>query len=321
MTIVSQHREVAIVAACKVLEVLERQLEDVNQDVESSVAGVCNGFHGMAERAQSAVHSAKDVIGAGSEDHGGAGLIDEIQQVLQYLLDGVKLSCEFSQDVSSKLGRLESRLASVERELKAVEKIANKAKLVALNGQIEAARLGEQGLGFSVVAQETRTLAANAAETSDIIGISIKELAGDLREASSNIKDRAESDSNLFAESERKANGLLQDLQVSHAKMMQSIAKTTEISAQLRDDIGKSVMSMQFQDRISQRIGHVISTMNGLIQHVLPNDAPELEPAATQQSQRWLSEFAASYTMDSERQALAGASSSPGNTEFSIELF
>ncbi len=125
---------------------------------------------------------------------------------------------------------------------------------MALNGQIEAARLGEKGLGFSVVAQETRTLAANAAETSDVIGVSIKELAKNLREASGEIKQRANDDLEMFAESEQKANSLLSDLQVSHNTMMHSIEKTSEISTQLRDDIGRSVMSMQFQDRISQRI-------------------------------------------------------------------
>ena len=313
--------QVAIVAACKVLEVLERQLADVNHDVESSVVGVCNGFHGMAQRAQAAVNSAQDVVGIGSESHGGVGLIDEIQKVLNYLLAGVKLSCDFSQEISEKLELLEKRLASVESELKAVEKIANKAKLVALNGQIEAARLGEKGLGFSVVAQETRTLAANAAETSDIIGVSIKELAGDLRTASEKIKERAQGDSKLFAESERKANGLLTDLQISHNQMLQSIERTSEISGQLRDDIGRSVMSMQFQDRISQRIGHVISTMNGLVGYVMPDNAHQLEPLARLQSDHWLAEFAASYTMDSERQAMTGGSQSADNTECSVELF
>ncbi len=265
--------KVAIVAACKVLEVLERQLADVNRDVEESVLGVCNGFQGMAQRAQAAVHSVQEVAGVGKEGQVGAGSTDGIHEVLQFLLTGFQMACDFSHEVSTQLERLETRCAHLERDGKESE--------------------------------------TNA----------IQELQEELRMASEMNKVRALQQAGLLDESKKRAQHLLNELQVAHRTMMESIERTSEFSSQLRDDIGKSVMSMQFQDRISQRIGHVISTINGLVGHVMPTDIKALEQAANAQSDRWLAEFAASYTMDAERMALSDGSSPSAPVESSIELF
>jgi hypothetical protein len=79
-------------------------------------------------------------------------------------------------------------------------------------------------------------------------------------------------------------------------------------------------MAMQIQDRVSQRIGHVISTISGLIGQVQPSCTDMFERQARTRSDKWLAEFAASYTMDSERIAnqepsAAGSSREPCTAE------
>ncbi len=291
--------KVAIVAACKVLEVLERQLADVNRDVEESVLGVCNGFQGMAQRAQAAVHSVQDVAGVGKEGRVGAGSTDSIHEVLQFLLTGFQLACDFSHEVSAQLERLETRCANLEREGNEFEKNSIQNGITAHNEPTDSKRLAKDGT----------------------IENSIRELKEELRNVSEKNREQALHQAGLLEESKRRAHHLLSELQVAHQTMMESIERTSEFSSQLRDDIGKSVMSMQFQDRISQRIGHVISTINGLVSHVMPTDIKALEQAASAQSDRWLAEFAASYTMDAERMALSDGSSPSAPVESSIELF
>ncbi len=158
---VTQYVDVA--AATKVMAILEKQLGEVSSDVESSVVGVCQGFQGMTERAQSAINLAQGAVGI--DEHGKEGdLIQQMQRVMESLLENVRLSSDFSQEVSQKLLHLEARLNLVENTIEEVEEISNRAKLVALNGQIEASRLGTQGSAFQVVAEETKALASNAAK-------------------------------------------------------------------------------------------------------------------------------------------------------------
>ena len=59
------------------------------------------------------------------------------------------------------LTRIETDLQNVEACMAEIEDIANRSRMVSLNGQIEAARAGEHGQGFAVVASETGDLATN----------------------------------------------------------------------------------------------------------------------------------------------------------------
>ena len=320
---IDEQTNVDIAAVSKVMVVLERQLAEVATDVESSVVGVCKGFQGMTERAQSAINLAKSAVGP--SDVGSDGdLLTKMQRVVEALLMNVKLSSDFSQEVSLKLLDLESRLKIVETTIEEVEEISNRAKLVALNGQIEAARLGDQGKAFQVVAEETKALATNAARTSDTIRSSINLLSLELNKTSSSIKVRASKDTENFNQAEASAKQLFIDLNVSSQNITQSLNQTVSIGSELRSDIAKAVMSMQFQDRVSQRIAHVIETLEVLTQRMDPmcNDVSEV--VASQRCSEWMKDISSRYTMDSERQAYGHESVSATNQsddEFSVELF
>lgn len=317
---VTQYVDVA--AATKVMAILEKQLGEVSSDVESSVVGVCQGFQGMTERAQSAINLAQGAVGI--DEHGKEGdLIQQMQRVMESLLENVRLSSDFSQEVSQKLLHLEARLNLVENTIEEVEEISNRAKLVALNGQIEASRLGTQGSAFQVVAEETKALASNAAKTSDAIRSSINQLAIELHGTSSSIRTRAAADSESFRRSEESANKLLSNIQSSNSRIKQSLTQTVKIGGELRNDIAKAVMSMQFQDRVSQRIAHVIETLEILTKRMKPVcvNAPQKEVEL--RCSEWMREITARYTMNSERD-LPASTKHPDHSnvdECSVELF
>jgi methyl-accepting chemotaxis protein len=326
--------DIQVAATCHVMTVLERQLAEINSDIEQSVSGICIGFQGMAQRAGQAVDAAESslkCIGSESDEAGSKetkNLVARMQSVVITLLKQMTTSCDFSKLVSEKLSTLESSLAEVERTLEQMESFATDAKLVALNGQIEAERLGVAGRAFSVVAKETKSLATQADETSQSIRGLVKKLAGQLRETAIGIRERAELDSKSMSAAEREARSLLSEIESSHQRMVDSLGHMGGISSVLRNDIAKAVMSMQFQDRVSQRIAHVIETMEMLDQYVHPDLTADRKVAAMTQSKAWLDEVSKRYTMDSERFAsgdddsCVGAEAGNGSEdEFSVELF
>ncbi|WP_323752654.1 methyl-accepting chemotaxis protein [Marinobacter sp.] len=97
-------------------------------------------------------------------------------------------------EASSAIGHVEQRSEEINRIIEVIRGIAEQTNLLALNAAIEAARAGEQGRGFAVVADEVRTLASKTRESTDEISDMIEALKGDVTDAVSVIQhgvDRA----------------------------------------------------------------------------------------------------------------------------------
>jgi methyl-accepting chemotaxis protein len=93
------------------------------------------------------------------------------------------------QQTSGKLKKLESASHDIGRITKSIDQIANQTNLLALNAAIESARAGEHGRGFSVVADEVRTLAQKTTSSTETIRGLVTGLQGEAAEAVSSMED------------------------------------------------------------------------------------------------------------------------------------
>ncbi len=242
--------DVELAAGVRVLQILSGQLQQTAMDIQDSIVRVSTGFAGMAQQAASAVQLSQCRV--------------QSREGMNKVLDAAR------------------------QTLDEVDTIAREARMVGLNGQIEAARAGQQGIAFSVVANETKSLALHAATTSDMLKKMLNELA------------------------------------VLHEQLVEALQSSESTSECLSREISRAVMGLQFQDRVNQQIQHITETLNAIYDRAVPITEYAPSRAVEARLEDWRKWMQSRSTMESERSVAGGCSetsSGSGDSFGSVELF
>jgi methyl-accepting chemotaxis protein len=130
----------------------------------------------VQEVASSATTAAEAAHGADRESQGGRKVVQETMDAIDKLAQDVEGTAVI-------IRRLEGETENIGSVLDVIRGIAEQTNLLALNAAIEAARAGEQGRGFAVVADEVRSLASRTQSSTQEIQGMIEKLQGEARNA------------------------------------------------------------------------------------------------------------------------------------------
>lgn len=168
---------------------------------------------------------------------------NEVANVTRGSIQKLKLTVE---QIGSSVRGVSEQTARIANAAQMIEQIADQTNLLALNAAIEAARAGEQGRGFAVVADEVRNLARRTQEsTKEIYGI-VTELthrAGDaVKIADAGAIDAEEGLSNVI-ESGKMLSGISESIgQI--ASMSTQMAAAVEEQAHVAEDINLQIVNI-----------------------------------------------------------------------------
>jgi methyl-accepting chemotaxis protein len=149
----------------------------------SSVAAAINQLGAAAQEI------ARNAAQASSQASDARGLAEDGQQVVDRSIQAMNRLSSMLSASSSNIESLNSKTVNIGQILEVITSISQQTNLLALNAAIEAARAGEAGRGFAVVADEVRNLAHRTQESAQQVQTMIEELQVGARESVSTMSD------------------------------------------------------------------------------------------------------------------------------------
>ena len=206
-------------------------------DAISMVATAINEMQSAIEEVAGNASRAADITKHAQEKgRNGATIIRNSSVQVQRLAAQISKAVE----VIRKLSQDSENITSV---LDVIREIADQTNLLALNAAIEAARAGEQGRGFAVVADEVRTLAKRTQQSTEDIQAMITALqtgVADIVAVMETGSKEAVETEKLATEAEAELQGILESM-ADISDMNTSVASATEEQTQVIDEINRSV--------------------------------------------------------------------------------
>ena len=231
-----------IVEARKICDLAVGAVSRQKQQIDSVAAAATEMAHTSQEMAANCQRSADFAERAQSQANDGKLIVTEATQGIETLSNRVV-------EAAGVIKELRSSSEKIGEVLSVIRSIAEQTNLLALNAAIEAARAGEQGRGFAVVADEVRTLASRTQDsTANIQGI-IQTLQQSAMSAES-VMEAGVTDA-------RRGQELTEQVQTSLVQITEAIEAIMQQTTEITVAVGQQAV-------VAEEVAHNVETVRGL---------------------------------------------------------
>jgi methyl-accepting chemotaxis protein len=244
------------------------QFAGANDDIEqakslltNAIEKLMDSFSGMHRLIEEQKKSSSAVLEQQSNSQESSDTLlqefmGETAQTLQSLVSSILNNSKAGMELVEKMETVSQQVQKVLEGLGEIDSISKQTNLLALNAAIEAARAGEAGRGFAVVADEVRKLSARAEHFSREIRGNVTLMHSSIEDAEVSINQMASLDMEFALKSQDRLATTMAHAQEINRDMAAALSQQSKISVEVDAVVSKAVTSLQFQDMMTQLLQH-----------------------------------------------------------------
>ncbi len=201
----------------------------------------------------------------------------ETDGTLTQFIDSTEQMSSSTKHLMDQVQTIQQAMPTVINALSGIDDIAAQTNLLALNAAIEAARAGEAGRGFAVVADEVRALSTRSTQFSDVIKTQVENIRSLVDKLTNTAEFVASQDISQVVNAKAHISEQLAEIIRKAEADLITTKQIEDIGSQLDDSINTAIRGMQFGDINGQHIQYTQDMLKFILEQLATLNATNIE--------------------------------------------
>lgn len=270
------------------MEIIKKDVVKVKSLLAEAISDLTHGFESIIQLMQQEAGMVQAIVArsADSDDESNQHVdihkfAQKTEDIMANFITVITTTSTQSIEAAHNLDEMQSELDGIFSLLDDSKTIADQTNLLALNAAIEAARAGEAGRGFAVVADEVRSLSARAASFNDQIAEKVHGAKSAIERVNGTVNEMASSDMSSSIEAQEEITITMSAIEKMDNYFSETIKDIARVTEEIENVVGNTVRILQFEDITTQVLSEAVersqrvSNITDNIHHMAEQGVPD----------------------------------------------